>query len=186
MKNSRHSIPQINAGSTADIAFLMLIFFLVTAVIPKDEGFLRQLPEPCPPGEKCHSEVKKRNMLEVRVNSKNELFVNNKIIAIEDLKEVTIDFIDNNGNATCDYCQGEALLSASEHPQKAVISLMNDKGTSYEFYIKIQDELTKAYYELRSRYAENTFKKSVSKLSNSEIEAVKKAYPFKLSEAELK
>ena len=107
MKNSRHSsMPQVNAGSMADIAFLLLIFFLVTAVIPNDVGIFRVLPEPCPIGEICESQIKKRNMLEVSVNSNNELFVENEVVSIDDLKSITKGFLDNNGDKTCDYCNG--------------------------------------------------------------------------------
>ncbi|WP_431134266.1 ExbD/TolR family protein [Psychroserpens mesophilus] len=186
MKNSRHSMPQVNAGSMADIAFLLLIFFLVTAMIPKDKGINRKLPEPCPQGEICDIQINKRNMLEVSVNSKNELFVENNVIGIEELKAITKAFLDNNGDKSCDYCKGVSLETSSDHPEKAVISLKNDKGTSYEFYIEIQDELTKAYSELRADYAKTVFDKSVNELTKEELTEVRNAYPFIVSEAELK
>ncbi|WP_033958324.1 ExbD/TolR family protein [Psychroserpens jangbogonensis] len=186
MKNSRHSMPQVNAGSMADIAFLLLIFFLVTATIPKDKGITRKLPAPCPPGEICDTKVNQRNMLEVSVNSNNELFVEKDIITIDELKTIAKDFIDNNGDKSCSYCNGENSVASSDNPNIAVISLQNDKRTSYEFYIKIQDELTKAYYELRSDYANRVFEKSSNELTKEERLEVKKAYPFILSEAELK
>ncbi|WP_323788959.1 biopolymer transporter ExbD [Psychroserpens sp.] len=185
MKNSRHSMPQVNAGSMADIAFLLLIFFLVTAMIPKDKGIKRTLPEPCPLGEICDTQINKRNMLEISVNSSNELFVENKIIVIEDLKSNVKAFLDNNGDNSCDYCNGTNALSSSDNPKEAVISLQNDKLTSYEFYIKIQDELTKAYYELRSDYARTIFNKTTNELNKDELAEVQKAYPFKMSETEL-
>lgn len=186
MKSSRHSMPQVNAGSMADIAFLLLIFFLVTAVIPKDEGIKWNLPKPCPPGENCSTEINKRNMLEIRVNSNNELFVENEIITIEELKTIAKNFLDNNGDKSCNYCEGENVNSSSDNPNEAVIFIQNAKGTTYEFYINIQDELTKAYYELRANYAKTTFNKEVHELTNEELIKVKKAYPFKLSEAEIK
>lgn len=186
MKNSRHSMPQVNAGSMADIAFLLLIFFLVTAMIPKDKGLNRKLPAPCPPGNICDTQVNKRNMLEVRVNSNNELFVENATISIAELKTITKDFLDNNGDTSCEYCNGFNLNTSSDNPKEAVISLQNDKQTSYDFYIEIQDELTKAYYELRADYAKSVFNKSTKELTKEELIAVRKAYPFILSEAELK
>lgn len=186
MKNSRHSMPQVNAGSMADIAFLLLIFFLVTAMIPKDKGIHRILPTPCPDGEICDTQINKRNMLEVSVNSNNELFVENEIITIDQLKSIAKDFLDNNGDKSCDYCKGIHAVISSDNPKTAVISIQNDKQTSYEFYIKIQDELTKAYYELRSDYANTVFNKSVNELTKVELIEVRKAYPFLLSEAELK
>lgn len=186
MKNSRHSMPQVNTGSMADIAFLLLIFFLVTAMIPKDEGINRKLPTPCPYGEICDTQINKRNMLEVHVNSNNELFVENEIVKIENLKALAIEFLDNNGDKSCNYCNGKNLNASSDNPKEAVISLKNDSQTSYDFYIQIQDELTKAYYELRSNYATTKFKKSVNALTKAELLEVREAYPFILSEAELK
>ena len=186
MKNSRHSMHQVNAGSMADIAFLLLIFFLVTAMIPKDKGINRKLPAPCPPGEICNTQVNKRNMLEVSVNSNNELFVDNNVIAIDELKTIAKDFLDNNGDKSCDYCHGLNSDASSDNPKEAVISLQNDKQTSYAFYIKIQDELTKAYFELRSDYSKTVFNKSTNELTKEELAEVRKAYPFLLSEAEIK
>ena len=186
MKNSRHSMPQVNAGSMADIAFLLLIFFLVTAMIPKDKGINRKLPAPCPPGDICDTQINMRNMLEINVNSNNELFVENEIISIDELKAIAVDFLDNNGDNSCDYCHGKNLKTSSDNPKEAVISLKNDMQTSYAFYIQIQDELTKAYYELRSNYATAKFKKPLKALTKEELLVIREAYPFKLSEAELK
>ncbi|WP_299274720.1 biopolymer transporter ExbD [uncultured Psychroserpens sp.] len=186
MRTSRRQSPQVNAGSMADIAFLLLIFFLVTAVIPQDVGIKRKLPAPCPPNENCDGIIKQRNILEVKINAKNELFVENKVIGINELKDVTKDFLDNNGDESCAYCNGLKDETSSENPQSAVVSLTNDKLTSYNFYIKVQDELTKAYFELRRDYTENILKKSTNELTKEELLQVRKAYPFKLSEADVK
>ncbi|OUS00951.1 biopolymer transporter ExbD [Flavobacteriales bacterium 33_180_T64] len=186
MKTSRRQSPQVNAGSMADIAFLLLIFFLVTAMIPNDKGIQRKLPAPCPPNTICDETIKKRNVLEIKINSKNQLLVDNAIISIEELKAITKNFIDNDGDKSCNYCNGLNASEASENPKTAVISLINDKETSYTFYIKVQDEITKAYYELRNEYAKNILKKSSITLTKEELKQVKEAYPFILSEAEVK
>ncbi|WP_298896245.1 biopolymer transporter ExbD [uncultured Psychroserpens sp.] len=188
MRTSRRLCPQVNAGSMADIAFLLLIFFLVTAAIPeKDEGITRKLPPPCPPNTICDEDIiKQRNILEVKINSKNELWVENEIVNIEELKDIAIAFLDNNGDNTCNYCNGLKDNNSSDNPNKAVISLNNDKLTSYKFYIQVQDELTKAYYELRNNYSETVIKKPSNKLTKEELKQVKNAYPFILSEAEIK
>ena len=184
MKTRRHSAPQINAGSMADIAFLLLIFFLVTAMIPKDKGFLRKLPENCPPGQNCNSDIKQKNVLEINIISKNELLVENELIDLSELKAVIIDFLDNNGTNECTYCEGARLKSSSDHPKKAVISLKNDNNTSYQFYIAVQDQLTLAYLELRSKYAEYGFGKDPEQLTAAQLKETKEAYPFLLSEVE--
>ncbi len=186
MKNSRRDYPQVNAGSMADIAFLLLIFFLVTAVIPKDKGISRKLPSICPPGQICDADIKQKNILEIYINAENKLLVDDEIIKLEDLKTKISDFLDNNGDRSCNYCSGIQLETSSDNPKKAVISLKNDLNTTYEFYIKIQDEITKAYFDLRRAYAEREFGKVSSELTKEELQIVRDAYPFKLSEAEIK
>jgi biopolymer transport protein ExbD len=188
MKSSRRDYPEVNAGSMADIAFLLLIFFLVTAVIPNDKGINRKLPPPCPPNIDCTDGIviNQRNILEVKVNAKDELLVENEVISINELKDITKVFLNNNGDGSCDYCIGLKAVDLSDTPKKAVVSLANDKMTSYKFYITVQDEITKAYYELRRDYASTVFKKSTNKLTVEERQEVKKAYPFILSEAEIK
>lgn len=187
MTTSRRHAPQVNAGSMADIAFLLLIFFLVTAMIPNDKGIQRKLPPPCLPHTICDDNyVKARHILEVTINSKNELLVENSIITIDELKDIAKDFLDNNGDGSCSYCNGFMLLKSSDNPKTAVISLTTDKMTSYNFYMKAQDELTKAYFELRSVYANSVFNKSADELSKDELYKIRAAYPFMFSEAEIK
>ena len=183
MKTSRRQRPEVNAGSMADIAFLLLIFFLVTAMIPRDKGISRKLPSICPPGQNCNAEVSQRNTLEIFVNSEDKLLVENEQVSISKLKHLVKEFLDNNGNQTCDYCTGASLQTSSEHPEKAVISLKNDMQTTYNFYIEIQDEITKAYFELRSKYAVSRFNKQPDELTEEELKEVRKAYPVLLSEA---
>ena len=182
MRTSRPS-PQINSGSMADIAFLLLIFFLITTTITGNEGINRKLPRECPPGQDCNIDINERNILRISVNNKDELFVNDEVITLDALKETVKLFIDNNGDGTCSYCNGFNLLTASENPRKAVVSLQNGNLTSYEFYIAVQDELTKAYYELRSNYIEKVLQKKEDNLTSEELKQVKDAYPFILSEA---
>lgn len=187
MKTTRQHVPQVNAGSMADIAFLLLIFFLVTAMIPNDIGIKRTLPPPCLPGTDCNEGIKhQRNILQVKVNSKNELWVENEVVEISELKEIAKSFLDNNGDGTCTYCHGTKDKTSSDNPKEAVISLNNDKMTSYDFYIQVQDELTKAYFELRTQYAENILKTTSEKLTKEALAEVRLAYPFVLSEAEIK
>jgi len=144
MTSLRHSSPEVNAGTMADIAFLLLIFFLVTTTISVDEGINRKLPKLCPPGSECTPEINKRNILRIVLNSKNEIFVEDEIIQLNDLKDIAKSFLDNNGDNSCSYCNGKQSVSSSDNPKVAVISLQNDKLTSYEFYITVQDELTQA------------------------------------------
>lgn len=179
-------IPEVNAGSMADIAFLLLIFFLVTAAIPKDKGINRKLPAECPPGIICDSKIKEHNLLRIVINSNNDIMVENNVIAITELKDITKQFLDNNKDGSCSYCNGLKYENASDNPTKAVISLQNDRNTSYNRFIIVQDELTKALFELRKTYAKKTYNKLPEDLSAEELKQVKAAYPFILSEAETK
>lgn len=185
MKRSKQA-PQVNAGSMADIAFLLLIFFLVTAMIPNDQGINRKLPRLCPPGENCNIDIHERNLLRIAINANQEIMVNEDIVTIENIKELSKTFLDNNGDKTCDYCQGNSLSDASDNPTEAVISLQVDKKTHYSLFIKVQDELTKAYYELRATYAQKRFNKTPDELSVDELKIVREAYPFLVSEADTK
>ena len=183
----RHSnkVPEVNAGSMADIAFLLLIFFLVSTTIPNDKGIVRKIPEPCPPGQKCDTEINERNLLSININKEGELFVNEGVTPYKDLKEIIKDFIDNNGDATCDYCNGNKVAAASDNPNKASISIKTHPKTPYKAFITVQNELTAAYLELRKQYTESVLQKDVDNLSEEEIKQVQQAYPFRISEADI-
>lgn len=142
-KGKKRGSTEINASSMADIAFLLLIFFLVTTTIDQDKGILHGLPPwtDVPPPD---VELRERNVLEILVNSNNQLLVESDYIEISALKEIAIKHISNNGK----------LPNFSESPKKAIISLKNDRGTSYEIYIQIQNELKAAYRELRDAEAD--------------------------------
>jgi biopolymer transport protein ExbD len=183
----RHSkfVPEVNAGSMADIAFLLLIFFLVTATISSDEGINRLLPKDCPTGD-CGGIISERNILRIAINNKDDILIEDELAQLKDIKTITKNFIDNNGNGNCNYCQGNREAASSESPQKAVVSLQTGKQTTYKTFIAVQNELTKAYYELRQAYSLNVLDKPIDKLTKQEMKQVKNAYPFILSEAETK
>lgn len=165
-------IPSINSGSMADIAFLLLIFFLVATTIDQDQGLLRKLP-PDIPAEK--SPQKKRNVLMVRVNSNNDVQVNGEVVLIEDLKDLCMAFIDNRGRRE----------DWSEKPEEAIISLKASINTDYNTYIQVQNELAVAYRELRDAFALAHYGRKFYELENPEqVKAVKKLYPMRISEAE--
>ena len=178
-------MPEVNAGSMADIAFLLLIFFLITAAIPNDKGITRKLPAECAPRTICNIDIHERNILRIVINDKNEIMVDDNLIKVSELKEITKQFLDNNGDGSCNYCSGIKSSKASDHPKKAIIALQNDRNTSYNHFIEVQDELTKAIYELRLVYSKKKYNKSPEDLSKKELKVVKEAYPFILSEAEI-
>jgi|SRR5690606_2287945 biopolymer transport protein ExbD len=150
---AKRAAPEVNAGSMADIAFLLLIFFLVTTTIPKDSGISRKLP-PIDPNEQEPPVIRQKNIFTVALNGKDQLMVEDKLMEIKDLRAAAVEFLDNNGDGTCSFCKGKRDPESSDNPtDKAVISLKNERETSYATYISVQNELVAAYNELRNRRA---------------------------------
>ncbi|NNF85197.1 MAG: biopolymer transporter ExbD [Winogradskyella sp.] len=201
---AKRAAPEVNAGSMADIAFLLLIFFLVTTTIEKDKGILRSLP-PIDDSEIEPPIIKQKNLFTVLLNRHDQLLVEEEEMDVKNLRQAAIDFLDNGGgeNAegeTCTYCRGKKDPTSSDHPDKAIISVTNDRETSYGKYIEVQNELVAAYNFLRDREARRLYNRSFQSMLdekaknqfkkdeklNAQIETIKKMYPLKLSEAEPK
>ncbi|WP_424493036.1 ExbD/TolR family protein [Salinimicrobium sp. GXAS 041] len=199
----RRSSPEVNAGSMADIAFLLLIFFLVTTTIETDSGISRKLP-PMQEDEVDPPVIKDKNIFQVIVNKNNQLLVEDELMELGTLRQAAIEFLDNGGGVgeeACNYCQGAGSPSSSDNPTKAVIMLVNDRGTEYGTYIAVQNELVAAYNDLRDRSAQRLFGKSFQKMESDyddvnyngnketlkeQIEQIRDMWPQKLSEAEPK
>lgn len=201
MKNHR-AVQEVNAGSMADIAFLLLIFFLVTASIKNDAGLNRMLP---PGNNEVIADIKERNLFEISINDNDQIMANGEIHQLQNLREKVMAFIDNGGlpvqsNEYCDYCKGEGLSTLSEHPSKAIVSIKARRNTSYPVYVAVQNEVIGAYNTLRNRESlrlfattfeainseyyeeENTDKQKVQ--LRERIEIVRKLYPQKILEPE--
>lgn len=142
----------------ADIAFLLLIFFLATSMIPNDKGIVRDLPQPCPPGADCNIPLKKNNIFAITVNEAGEIMANEIQMNVEDLKDGLKSFIDNNADKSCLYCKGVQHADASDNPQKASIALSIHREAPYQSFIFVQDEIAKAYFELRENYVSEVLK----------------------------
>ena len=175
-KNNRVS-NEVNAGSMADIAFLLLIFFLVTTTIDIDKGITVKLP-PWSNEEVDPTKLNKRNVFSVLVNADNQLLVRGELAEVEELRERTKEFIVNP----------EKREDLAEKPTKAIISLKNDRGTSYETYIQVYNELKAAYNELWTSKL-NTLPGYSDAIFNSDLpleirRQVRAEIPFVLSEAE--
>lgn len=183
MARNKRGIPEINAGSMADIAFLLLIFFLVTTTMDVDSGISTKLPPWEPPTEDPPP-IKQKNLFTVLVNGNDQLLVEGEYATIEDLRFKAKEFLDNNGDGSCTYCQGRQNPSSSDNPGKAIISLQNDRRTSYKVYISVQNELVAAINELRNEYANRKYGKDFDQLAPEQQQEVSDAYPQKISEAE--
>ena len=177
MASSRRGLPEINAGSMADIAFLLLIFFLVTTTMDQDTGIARKLP-PMPEEElqEDDSQINAKNIYTVLINSQNQLLVEGELMDISQLKDGALKFINNNGTDP----------NSSDNPEKAIISLQNDRGTEYMTYIRVQNELAAAYNELRNDASLNKFGERYVNLNKGQKKEIRKMYPQKISEAEPK
>jgi len=187
---AKREIGEINAGSMADIAFLLLIFFLVTTTMDVDTGIARQLPPI--PEEKAETEVdiNQRNLFMVLINAQDKLLVNGKPMNIDVLREKTKEFIRSNPNDASmpeyesTYIEG---LDKSIDVAQGIVSLRNDRGTTYGRYIAVQNELVAAYNELRTEAAYEYFgKRSFDELDDEQQQIVKQIYPQRISEAEPK
>ncbi len=184
---ARRAAPEINAGSTADIAFLLLIFFLVTTTMDVDTGITRKLPPPVEnPDEDV--DVRERNVLKILVNSHDMLMVDGKRSDVRLLKDKTKDFMalhpDNPDYPEITTKFVEEL--GKEFPaSKGVISLKNDRGTSYEMYIKVQNELARAFNEMKDEKSVELFGVKYGQLvDENKIKAINKLVPVRISEAE--
>lgn len=181
--------PEINAGSMADIAFLLLIFFLVTTTMDSDLGIARLLPPiQEKPTDENKVDVNKRNVLIVNINFRNELQVGGEIIQMSSLREKVKEFILNpNDNQNLSAKKDEEIdFFGKMQISKGIISLTNDLGTSYKTYVEVQNEVTEAINELRDKISKEQFGKIFDKLPEAEQDAVKKIYPMAISEAEPK
>ena len=184
-------IPQINASSMADISFLLLIFFLVTTSMDVNEGLTRRLPAPIPPDQKIEdTDINKRNLLVVKINSINQLMVQGQEMDIKQLKTKAKEFILNeNDDPNLPKVIEEDFgvpFGVIRYTKDHVISVQNDVDTQYQAYLNVQNELVAAYNEIRNECAQRYFHKPYAELDEDDQKRIQKIYPQKISEAEPK
>lgn len=182
----------------ADIAFLLLIFFLVTTTIETDAGLDRMLPPMEPPEDNVV--IKQKNIFTVNINKNGQLLVEEELMDLKNLRKAAMDFLDNGGDGTCNYCQGGKDEASSDNPTKAIISLKNDRETKYATYITVQNELVGAYNDLRNREAQRLYGRNFTEMEaeflnpetpssvrddlKDKVKRIQDLFPQKLSEAE--
>ncbi len=187
---AKRASQEINAGSMADIAFLLLIFFLVATTMNVDSGIMRSLPPMADESVKQDNlKVNKRNLMYISVNQFDQLLLNLK-------EQITLDRIvgeaknffmnPNNSSELPEMEEVDIELIGKVKVSKGLISLQNERQTSYQMYVKVQNELTRAFNELREDASYKYFSKSFEQLSEEEKEAIRKAIPMRISEAEPK
>jgi hypothetical protein len=203
---AKREVPEINAGSMADIAFLLLIFFIVATTMDHDTGITRILP-PIPENQVENSsvKVKERNILAVLINKDDQVMVEGKLIDIVDLKGITVDFFSNPLDnpdlpekelIRVNFPEGQSSGfpdgSAEIFVSKGIVSLQNDRSTSYGRYLEVQNELVAGINELRNQFSIKYFGKKYDDLDSRKtidakiIEGISKIYKMNISEAEPK
>lgn len=188
MAKGKREIQEVNAGSMADIAFLLLVFFLVTTTMNQNQGVKATLPPYVDPEDIPEIDYKQRNILEILVNKNDQLLVGGDELKITDLRETAVNFLKADGKG------GPDLPESSD---KAVISLKSDRGTSYQAYLQVQNELAAAYREVRDEYARSLYNENYTAIYNryydpnttssedkKRIKKIKGKFPKKLSESE--
>ena len=173
----------INASSMADIAFLLLIFFIIATTIDLDQGIMRKLP---PDSDEKIKSSKKRNTFVVLINQNNEIFVQDNTMNISRLRNAAKKFISNpyNEENLPEIIETDIPLIGKIFVTKNhVISLQNDRGTSYASYLAVQNELTAAYNELREELSLKYFKTGYEDLDDVRKRSVEEVYPLRISEA---
>jgi len=198
-------VQEINAGSMADIAFLLLIFFLVATTMDVDTGISRLLPPIPEKDQEVQTDVKERNVLVVLINKDDQLMVEGEILDLVQLKETTIEFFSNPNNEerlpemkveTIEFPVGASALIPDGvlniAVSQGVVSLQNDRSTTYGKYLQVQDVLVASVNQLRDEFSVRYFGKKVDDFNpldpNDEqiLEGIRKVYKMNISEAEPK
>ena len=165
IRRKQHETPGLNTISTADISFMLLIFFLVTTSMDVDKGLLRQLPSPEPQKkEQQQSVVDKANLMELRLTAGDTLLVNGKPMQVSLLKEETIRFVHRLG-------------------KKHLISIESDRDADYNLYFQMQNQLMEAYSQLRNETAQKKYHRDYALLNNDQKEQVRNICPQRITES---
>ena len=156
-------IPELNTSSTADISFMLLIFFLVTSSMDTDKGLLRQLPPPLQE-QQPPQDIRKDHVLQVTLDASDQLAVNGTLLTTQQLKEQIMEFI---------------AADRTDH----VISIRTDRATTYEAYFRMQNAIVAAYNQLREKYARERYGKGYDELVEEQRDEVNQYYPQRISES---
>ncbi len=181
--------PAINSSSTADIAFLLLCYFLMTTTMGTQTGLSRRLPPMPDPNQKVEDQkVNRRNIIIVKINSADRILAGSEPIDVSQLKDKIKIFLTNpTDDPNLPVMESTEIAGlGTRKVSKGVISLQNDRGTSYQAYIAVQNELVKAVNELRNEAATREFGKKFLALDEDHQKIIKELVPQQISEAEPK
>ena len=182
-------LPALNTTSTGDIAFLLLIFFLVATTMETDKGIQRRLP-PMPAENQQQQDVKvnRRNIVVVRINAQDRILAGGTPMDVTQVKDQIKEFITNptNSESLPEKEMKEIEGFGQYAVSKGVVSLQNDRGTSYNAYLKVQNEIVRAFNEIRDEFAMQNFGSKYADLDEEKMKIVRTAIPQSISEAEPK
>ncbi len=186
---AKKNVEGVNASSSADIAFLLLIFWLTTTTMNSDKGLQRRLP-PMPDENQQQEDAKvnRRNIIQVKINAADRIIAGGQIMEISEIKDKIVEFVTNPLNL--DNLPEKEMKDIEGFGQyavsKGVVSLQNDRGTSYNSYLQVQNELVKAFNEIRDDFAMKNYGKKYNALDEDKQKIVREAIPQNISEAEPK
>jgi biopolymer transport protein ExbD len=194
MARKKKKMPGLNTTSTADISFMLLIFFLITTSMDTDKGLARRLPQPPEPDQDdATMDIKSRNILYVRINAQGQLWIKDEYNSgfgdIKELRTRAKDFVRNEQNLSKwpeKHVKNIDLLGQCFVTDKHVISVQTDRGTPYDMYFQVQNELVAAYNELRDEISKQKFGRLYQSLGDEQKAAIRQYYPQNISEAEPK
>lgn len=165
LRHDKREVPQLNTTSTADISFILLVFFLIMTSMDVDKGLQRQLPPPDKNNTEEVADISKSNMLDLQLTSENRLVVDGKPLDIAQLRSRVITFVGKTADR-----------------QRHIISVTVDRKTSYDLYFNVQNEIMAAYNTLRNRYALKTYGREYERCTAKQREKVRAYYPLRISE----
>jgi biopolymer transport protein ExbD len=184
MARKKRKVEEINSSSTADMAFLLLIFFLMTTTMNVDSGLQRKLPPIVE--DNIETDVNRRNIMTVNVNQNNVVQVNGQVVDVTQVSDLVKEHLANplDDPSKPAKKQMEIDLIGTFNVSEGIVSLMNHRATSYDMYIQVQNELTRAVNEIRNELSNRLFSSNYSELDEEHQKAINTAVPMAISEAE--
>jgi len=186
---AKRRVPNLNNSSTADISFMLLIFFLITSSMGNDKGLTRRLPPPVDEKQEQKAlDIKQRDLLNIKINARGEVMCGEDIVDGKELRKRVKTFIENKENnpnlpekqqTDIPLLGGKCMVTRNH-----VISVQTSRETSYEAYFKVQNDIVSVYAELRNTLAKKHFGRTYASCSAEEQKAIREFYPQKISEAE--
>jgi biopolymer transport protein ExbD len=189
MAYTKRKIPQFNATSSADIAFILLLFFLLTGSLDPKSGVYRRLaPATADAKLKQKTDIEKRNLITFTVNASDEILLEGEPVGLAEIRDIAMTFIDNPDNM--DFLPEKTItevpgLGTVPVADKGVINLEFSRDAAYQTYVSVLGELTSAYDNLRNNLSLEKFRKPMIDITEERRSALREVYPMQISEKEL-